>query len=223
MLRKLSAALLGVLLLATLSDRAAAQTPAAMIFGLDSAATPDSVTLPETTEQWFTMLSPATSRGTQVPSYWANKVGGELSAAIQTACGQSLSMVAYNQLSNCLAGSAVLPAVFQSTEGVVVGPGYSGSINYGFTAPSAGYAVGRGWVNLAGMFPAGGIESVVLSNSVNSTTSADTTTLPQYHEIVVPVVAGQFIMFGLTVTANSGTWTPVAETYRLAYEFFPKF
>lgn len=90
---------------ALLTSVAAAPASAqkAMIYGNDAVSTPDSVTLPNV-EAWFTQNYAGTGNGTQVPSYWVNKVGGELSSVIQTACAQSLNMSAYNQLSNCLAG-----------------------------------------------------------------------------------------------------------------------
>lgn len=79
---------------------------AAMIFGSDAAGAPDTVALPQNTELWFTTHSSTTGEGTVVPSYWANKVGGELSAIIQGYCGLPLNattMGQYSQISGCLA------------------------------------------------------------------------------------------------------------------------
>jgi hypothetical protein len=74
-----------------------------MIFGTDAVSTPDSVSLPTTTDNWFTQGNGTSILGTQVPAYWVNKVGGEIDYAIESS-GQTLSMTNRGQLWAALNG-----------------------------------------------------------------------------------------------------------------------
>ena len=98
-MRRLIALCLGLLWLA-FAPPARAGTPGAMIFGLDANSSPDTVTLPSSNDYWFTQNYAGTGNGTQVPSYWVNKVGGELDSLINQ-CG-TLNMSTYNQVLTCV-------------------------------------------------------------------------------------------------------------------------
>jgi hypothetical protein len=89
------------LLAALVSTQAFAQ--ASMIYGTDAVNTPPTVSLPQPSERYFTNGNGTTVAATQLPDYWANKVGGELSSAIQGACGLTLNMSNYGQLNACIA------------------------------------------------------------------------------------------------------------------------
>ena len=216
--------LVAALLLATLPI---AQAPAqkAMIFGTDATSTPDAVTLPSV-EAWFTQNFFGTGNGTQVPSYWVNKVGGEFSALIQTACSETLNMSVYNQTELCFASlfnsvKTIAPAEFASTVGVSIGPGFSNGLVTTFTTPAAGFVVAHAWINTSAVFPAGGSVELALTTNVSGASGTDTTTVSQYHEITFPVTSGESVTVNLSVTASSGTWSAVPCTYRMSYEFLP--
>jgi hypothetical protein len=74
----------------------------ALAYGTDAVSAPPTVTLP-TGNNYYYWNGNSTTHGTQVNDYWLNKVGGELSAAIQ-GCGLTISMATLNQLSTCLQG-----------------------------------------------------------------------------------------------------------------------
>jgi hypothetical protein len=71
-------------------------SPAAMCFGNDTVSTAPTPTLPSSNEGWFTDSFDG-GNGTVVDEYWFNKVGGEISNAIQFD-GTVLNMDAFNQI-----------------------------------------------------------------------------------------------------------------------------
>ena len=81
-------------------------SPAALLFDPSGVSSPPTVNEGSNTEVWFTDGDGMSVEGSKVPDYWVNKVGGEISSAIQLS-GAALDMTNRQQLYGLMHGRLI--------------------------------------------------------------------------------------------------------------------
>ena len=102
---------------------------------------------------------------------------------------------------------------------VSIGPGYSGSLTLGFTAPHNGSLLVMGILNLT--TAAGGLITNHITNSYNGINFSQSSELSSTVLFTTSFPAGESVTVTQTITAASGSWSAVSGTYSIAYIWVP--